>query len=99
MSDWKMPAVELGEVILWYPDGSPADHAMPAIVTRVGMSSVDLAIISGESCSLTHLQEVRHLRDPGRTESTAPGVWGWGPHRLQLEVLRAEIAELRKKTI
>ena len=98
MSDevYKMPAPEVGEGVLWYPDGDTAQQPLPALVTRVGYETVCVSIFDSATINTRIRDGVRHLSDPRarNLETRDNGGWEFHPHGLLLRNLRKQVDEL-----
>lgn len=90
---FRMPAVEIGEVILWYHDGNETDEPCPAIVTHVGEYTIAAAVIVKDNYDVKPVDGVRHLSDPGLKlqEVRSRGAWGYGVDRKRTEALAEEL--------
>lgn len=64
-SAWKVPEVNVGDLVHWYPDDSLGQKPFAAIVNSVGIrSSVGLSIVHPQSYNLMIRDGVRHRQDP-----------------------------------
>lgn len=95
--EYEMPPIRLGEIVYWYHGGQPNDEPIPAIVTRVGSRSVNLAIFHQDSYTMRCQDGVRHLSDPGikEVERRESGAWSHTLGQLEILQLKAQIAELQ----
>lgn len=97
---YKMPAVHVGQLVLWHPDANaPADYC-PALVTQTWHDSVSLSVIRRDSRFLEPLDGVRHLTDPSarRLELRDLGAWSHTPETLALQELVGEPEEAEAVT-
>lgn len=87
---YKMPRPT--QVVVWRatPGGAPS----PAIVTHVGQTAVNLAIIPPDSRALFPKDAVRHVSDPLVANQLNPdeGLWDYTPEYLEI-LKRLDILE------
>lgn len=97
--DWKMPAVQVGQVVLWNWNRGSKDPS-PAIVIGVGNTTVNLAVHASGIKDHTIKSGVRHQDDPFlRTmPSHDGGVWLLTPRdeRINAMLVAFEEAESQK---
>lgn len=99
---FKMPPVEVGEVVLFYPDGDKKNDPSPAVVTHIGEQALALAAIVQDTQNLNPLYGVRHVADPSlvKADVRSHGAWDYGPVHKELRELKkalSDLAELRRK--
>lgn len=86
---YPMPAVGLGDPVIWTDDPENADPTKhcAAIVTAVFEEMVDLSVIQPDAATLDPKRGVRHLKDPNRTAIThaGQGVW-FHRHNIPLAI-------------
>jgi len=74
---YEMPAVEVGDIVTWFPTGAKSNDGLPAIVTKVNPRSVALSVFSLNTYNLLLRDGVRHVGDPTarQTEIMESGAW------------------------
>lgn len=72
----KAPAVELGDVVLWYPDGDVRLTPCPAIVTGLG-GRLALNIASNDNAAFRVRDGVPHVSDPDLAREFLAEVGAW----------------------
>lgn len=84
---------ELGDVVLWYPDGDRDAPPHPAIVTAMGHNSLALNIIGPDNKNFRVVDGVHHITDPycRRTETRDSGGWGHTPRTLRAMQLQESL--------
>jgi hypothetical protein len=95
-----MPHVEIGDMVIWYPDGVRANNseemAHAAIVTKIGYDSLNLNVCSPSSYNFMIRDGVRHLDDPKAVhpDLRSQGGWDFTPatKRLKLMEKRLQLA-------
>lgn len=94
---WQMPAVEVGSVVLWYPDGDVGLAPCAAIVTARYPRTVALSICAPNNYNFLLRDSVRHRDDPEKVdeEMTREGVWEHTAERITIDRLAAESLALR----
>lgn len=75
---------EIGDVVLWYPDGDQDAPPHPAVVTALGLQSVSLNIMGPDNKNFRVLDGVHHITDPycRRIETREAGGWSHTPRTL-----------------
>lgn len=63
-SDFFMPSVSIGEIVLWHHAADKNVVPRPAIVTYVGADTISCSIIERDSNTLMCADGVRHVDDP-----------------------------------
>lgn len=98
MTDYKMPNVYPGQVVIWYAAiGAPG---APAIVTEVGARSLHLAVFSPGFQNAMAPDGVLHIDDPeARKQSNREeGVWDFTEGDKQLQSLLSQLTTQQRKT-
>jgi len=93
--EYAMPAVELGDVVLWHAD--PAEPPVCcAVVTEVGRESVALSLAHKNFFNLEPKDGVRHVGHPDTAivRTTGEGCWSHTADRLSREARLAELEAL-----
>lgn len=75
---YKMPKVDVGMDVWWYPHGDLSQQPFAAKVTRLAAESVCLSIFHPDNYNLMIRDGVRHLSDPRRKDSEdviESGLW------------------------
>jgi hypothetical protein len=82
---YQMPAVEIGDSVLWHDSQGAAPTAM-ALVTAVGSDNVTLAVLGEGYHNFIVKTGVRHQDHPDKRliEQTDSGVWSHRPGLLTL---------------
>lgn len=95
---WEMPAVDIGDLVWWYADGKRGDRPSVAIVTAIGMQSLNLNVISPMHYQFSIRDGVRHLDDPRskQIERVECGAWEHRPQHLRLQSLEALVSRMAK---
>ena len=93
-TSYEMPAVEVGQVVTWFPTGAKSNEGLPAIITKVHPRTVALSVFSLNTYNLLLRDGVRHVADPTarQTELMESGAWDHtAAHYRMLElVMRIE---------
>lgn len=84
--DYRMPAVEVGDMVNWHPE-QDADPVATAVVTKVGPETVALSVIEHNMYNMLSRDGVRHKDHPDRqiVRSTEEGVWSHLPQTIRLQ--------------
>jgi hypothetical protein len=79
MSDFKMPEVGIGDLVLFYDNPfSPDSHSMGWISTKPGVATVKVLVFA-EEAGFVEKPSVRHKDDPFWKTSETAQAWGrWG---------------------
>lgn len=90
---------ELGDVVLWYPDGDPDASPHPAVVTQIGDDAVTLNVMGPDFRSFKVQAGVVHLSHPNarRPETCDAGAWKHTPATDRLLRLEQAIERLGKE--
>lgn len=94
---WEAP-VAIGDIVWWYADGKRGDRPSVAIVTAIGMQSLNLNVISPMHYQFAIKDGVRHVDDP-RTKANDKvenGGWEHRPQHLRLQALEALVSRMAK---
>ena len=83
-SDFTMPELNIGDMVLWYSDPSnPQNPSMGWVSRRPGVQTITI-LIWAEDAGLIEKPSVRHIDDPFWTDSQSASAWNkWGafkPH-------------------
>jgi hypothetical protein len=80
-----MPLVEVGETVLWYPDGGISDGEVPSpgMVTGVSERTISVSVFEKDAVNVNPHDGVRHVRDPelSKFDVRISGAWDYGPMR------------------
>ncbi len=97
--EYKMPAVKIGEQVLWYPTLDRGGPGAPAVVTGLNLDTrrADLTVFTRHGGRSILKDGVKHYLDPdcardnpeGMDERDKPGCWDVGVHRVQAQALEA----------
>lgn len=98
---YKMPKVEIGDVVCWHIDAAPSpEHAHAATVTGIHPEHVDLSVLMpGRNPAVR--TSVRHVSDP-RLKDIDPkfrldsGGWDYSPMMKRLMAVEAALGDLSK---
>ena len=93
---YKMPSVQVGDIVFWYPDGARTLAPFPAIVTVVGQSAINVNVFSQHQYNTRPQDGVRHIDDPlaRDVELREQGAWDYIPQHKKLLELHAQVEEL-----
>jgi hypothetical protein len=93
-----MPRPELGDPVVWFPDGLETDRPLPAVVTHVGERTLALAVFAKDWVAVQPHDGVRHIKDPGLRiqEERSRGGWDFSPFHKRVRRLEG-MAEGTKK--
>jgi hypothetical protein len=85
----KMPPVEVGETVLWYPGGAANEIPSPAVVTHVGAETLALSVLVKDCPVVSCVDGVRHLADPKLVllEDRSSGAWDHTPQGKALRMI------------
>jgi len=91
-NEFKMPAVEVGDIVLWYGDGNVSTAPCPAIVTKATEANVALvcfddAYVMGPKVGVMHVDDPRVRQHPDER-----GGWDFRPK----DKAKREAAESRQ---
>lgn len=91
---YRMPSVELGDMVYWYPAGNTNDPTS-AVVTRLGHDNLNMNLFTPASYSMPIRDGVRHVSDPNNSvEANIEGRWDFTPKHKRLEQLEARVTQL-----
>lgn len=87
-----LKTAEIGDVVLWYPDGDEEAQPHAAIVTAIGLNALTLNIIGPDARTFRVEDGVHHISDPysRRIETRDAGGWGHTPRTKRLLTLLGE---------
>lgn len=93
-----MATAEIGQIVLWYPDGDQDAQPYPAVVTAVGQHALSLSIIDRIFKTFQVKDGVHHISEDycRRQETKEAGGWDHTPETKRLEQLFAELAPAGK---
>lgn len=96
---YKMPAAQVGDLVLWYPDGNTNEQPAPALVTHVGDRTLAVAVIVKDAYGFNPQDGVRHVSDPSLrlAENRPSGAWDYTPQSKELNQLRQALRELMER--
>lgn len=99
MSSYKMPEVEPGMFVYWYPGGEKSRIPHTAIVTALGFDSLCLSIVDQNSHNLLIRDGVRHMDDPRAraTEMFENGGWDYTKLHKRFEAMGFCLAATEKE--
>ena len=88
-SDFMMPVVSVGDVVLWSHGGSPSEKKCPAFVTEAGDRTVQLTVYAGGYAACQVKDGVYHAGDPLRRKGHRgdAGAWEYAPQTIMLNAL------------
>lgn len=93
METFRMPDVQIGDTVLWYPDANQShdDTPSPAIVTRVSERTISVSVVGEGIPGLNCYDGVRHISDPSlrRAEIRANGGWDYLPRQKEQQKKKA----------
>jgi N-acyl-D-aspartate/D-glutamate deacylase len=80
---------EIGQVVLWYPEGDAGAPPHPAVVTAVGLSALTLNVMGPDYRNFDVKSGVHPLSSPEARKESAleAGAWGFTPRDLRLDAL------------
>lgn len=93
MSEKRFETAEVGELVWWYPDPNENQQPFPAMVMCVGLSGLQLHIMTPENRNFMTKDGVRHINDEGAKsiELQEAGCWR---HTEKTRLLNKMIEEL-----
>jgi hypothetical protein len=101
-NEYKMPAVEEGQVIHWFHDGKAGKDVrpIPGLVVKVGTRSLCVALFKENNYNLELRDGVRHVGDPAAKESEKreAGGWDYTQRDKDLMKLKVQMAEVMNYT-
>lgn len=92
-----MPHAEIGDMVIWYPDGVRANNneemAHAAIVTKIGYETLNLNVCSPSSYNFMIRDGVRHLDDPKAVhpDLRSQGGWDYTPAHKRLKFMERRL--------
>lgn len=98
--EFKMPPVEAGMAVLWYPGGTRNEKPFAALVSAVGDRSIAVNLIQSNTYNFVLRDGVRHVADPDirPTERHESGAWDYTQTHKDYLVLKHKVEALEKKT-
>jgi hypothetical protein len=92
-------SVKVGDIVYWYVDMDPNMAPQAAVVTHVGLDSVDLSAFAPDLLSLRTRTNVRHVKDPRpkNEDITSAGGWDWMPDRHRSWAMEQRIRALEEQ--
>lgn len=95
MSEYQMPAVEVGQVVWWYPDANQQTRPAAAVVTQVSGRNIDLNVLNRDRVGCDCRDGVMHLADPRAREYHAgSGAWDYTARDKELAELKKTVESL-----
>jgi hypothetical protein len=95
---YRMPAISIGAIVLWYPNGARSVPPLPAIVTRINPRSLGLSIFAPDTHNLMLRDGVRHLDDPEfRKDPVRMGEEGGWDYTEESKALGQTLTDLGRK--
>lgn len=93
-----LPALQVGDPILWYQDCDPGQEPRAAIVTKIGSRSICCSILAPENQNLLVRDGVLHISDPkARLQfNKDSGAWDYSPLLRRLAVVENLLSEQLK---
>jgi hypothetical protein len=95
---FKMPELNVGDMVLWYSDPhNPQEPSMGWVSRRPGTQTITI-LIWAEDSGLIEKPSVRHVEDPFWADSTSATAWTkWGAFRLHPSTLMLrQVADIAK---
>lgn len=91
---YRMPFVEDGMMVHWYPDGDSRHQPHIAIVSAIGQDSVCVNIIMPNSYNFMIRDGARHVSDPRikDAERRESGAWDYTPFTRKVLALLTELS-------
>lgn len=85
ISQYRMPAVAIGDSVMWHDDAT-ADPTAMALVTAVGSESITVAVLGEGYQNFIVRTGVRHIDHPNQEliRATDQGAWSRRPSDLEL---------------
>ncbi len=92
----RLPALEIGDPILWYQDCDPGQEPRAATVTKVGAQSICCSVMAPENQNLQVRDGVLHISDPkARLQfNKDAGAWDYTPLLRRLAAAEELFKEL-----
>lgn len=88
---YEMPPVELGDIVVWYPDSGSRD-CEAAIVSAVGFENICVNVIASNNATFRLRDGVRHVSDPKEgKEANEGGRWDYTPREKRLMEVLGEL--------
>lgn len=93
---YEMPAVEVGQIVTWFPTGAKSNDGLPAMVTKVSPRTVYLSVFGLNTYNLMLRDGVRHVGDAAAraTEFLENGAWDHTAAHYRLLELQNKIKSL-----
>lgn len=100
MSEFVMPKAEMGDIVIWYPDGANTNNAHIALVLQVNQATLNINIFQPDRYNMTPKDGVRHTSDPRAkaAEMKENGSWDFTPRTKRTEALLAAMAQKLRLT-
>jgi hypothetical protein len=96
---YTMPAVEVGDQVVWYDSGDVNSNANAAVVTAVNAYGVELRVLNTGTVSGTYKRGVRHITDPKLKINEflrAEGGWDYSPFMKRVMLLESRMAAVEQ---
>ncbi len=97
IANWPMPAVEVGEMIVWLPDFTKPNVKCAGFVTCVNTRSIECRSTQGEHDDFRY--DVLHKDDPRlafNQNMRRNGAWEYAPISARLRLIEADLLEIKK---
>lgn len=101
MTDFSVPEVQVGDMVLWYPDPvNKSDGSMGWICKKPGATTVSI-LVWAENTGFVEKPSVRHRHDPFWKESELANSWQrWGcwelhPHTDAIKQIQPLITKMK----
>ena len=92
---YRMPHVELGQIVWWYPAANKKTQPQPGIVSQVNPQSVCVNLVDPNTYTLLIRDGVKHADDPTIQfeERREMGGWDFTDKDKRLAALERQLAE------
>jgi hypothetical protein len=91
MHEMKQP--ELGQTVLWFPEGDRSARPHPAVVTEIGQSAITCNVMGSDYRNFDVRGGVHHVDDPLSKKDAVreAGAWDFTPRDKMIDKLLADL--------
>lgn len=82
---FQMPPIEVGDMVLYFADGSRSSQPTPAVVTKAGRANISLSVFDEHRTQFRVPTGVMHVDDPRIANAyNDSGAWDYTPAAKRL---------------
>jgi hypothetical protein len=89
---------EIGQVVLWYPEGDANAAPHPAVVTAVGQSALTVNVMGPDMRNFQVRDGVHHVASAEARKDAAKeaGAWDFTPRDRRVDALLSELGGVKE---